>query len=98
MEVFIEIKTEIKNFMTMLCGKLDHLDKILMYLLHSLFHALISYIKYIKNQEIHFNFADIILLYYGFQYVSTIRLVIFGVNFENNNTIIIKKCLNHSTV
>jgi hypothetical protein len=27
MELFIEIKTEIKNFMTMLCGKLDHLDE-----------------------------------------------------------------------
>jgi len=60
------------------------------HLAHSLFRALIKCIKYIKDQEIHFNFIDIVLLYCGYQYVSAIHLDIFRVIFEDNNTVLIQ--------
>jgi len=65
----------------------------IMYLVQFLFRALIRFIKYIKDEEIHFYFTDIFLLYFGYQYVSAIHLDILGVIFESNRTVVIKKSL-----
>ena len=42
-----------------------------------IFHALIRCIKYIKDQQMHLNFNDVPVLYYGHQNVSAIHMAIF---------------------
>jgi hypothetical protein len=69
-----------------------------MYLVHSLFRALIRGTKYIKDQQMHSNFIDVLLFYFGYQHVSAFHVDIFRANFENKNTIVINTCLNHFTV
>jgi hypothetical protein len=44
-----------------------------------IFNALIRCIKYIKDQQTHFNFNDVLLLYYGHQHVLAIHVAIFRV-------------------
>jgi len=38
-------------------------------LIHSIFHAFIRHIKYLKDQETHFGFMDVILFRSGHQHV-----------------------------
>ena len=38
-------------------------------------------IQCIKDQQMHFNFIDVLLLYYGYQHVSTSHVAIFRVNY-----------------
>ena len=38
-------------------------------LIQSIFHAFIRHIKYLKDQEMHFGFMDVILLHSGHRHV-----------------------------
>ena len=42
-----------------------------------MFGALIGHIKYIEDQQMHFNFIDVFSLYYGVQHVSATHAAIF---------------------
>jgi hypothetical protein len=50
-----------------------------------------------EDQQMHFKFIDVLLLYYGQQHVSATRGDLQSDCYENKNTIIIKTCLNHYT-
>ena len=39
----------------------------------------ISCMKYVKHQQMHFNFIDLLLLYCGYQHVSATHVVIWRV-------------------
>jgi len=45
----------------------------------SIFHALIIYITCIKQQQIQYNFIDVLLLYYSNQHISATHVAIFRV-------------------
>ena len=60
-------------------GNVDFACLALISLICSIFCVLIRYINCIKDQQMHFNFTDVFLLYYGHQHVLAIYVPIFMV-------------------